>query len=136
MPSNARVELDPNAMQNIEARVSELLNAAAEEGANVLRDNLSGQGRTGIHWSNLPYPSSAPGEFPTEQFGDLVAGVYWEGTKDPLVKQIGVKDNPLPKLLNLELAPESEGGRKFMYRTFSIPETRQAVARRMREKAR
>jgi hypothetical protein len=45
--------------------------AAAEAGADQLRDNLSAGGRTGVQYPQLPRRSSAPGEYSQFQSGRL-----------------------------------------------------------------
>jgi hypothetical protein len=51
--------------------VTRALSFAVDAGADQLHENIAFGERSGEHWAGLPHQSSAPGEFPQEQFGDL-----------------------------------------------------------------
>lgn len=62
------------AIVRLQQRISHGLHDAVYEGAQVAREWVEQQmhdTKGGIHWSNLPYRSSAPGEVPASQFGAL-----------------------------------------------------------------
>ena len=83
--------------------------------------------------------SSAEGEYPVQQSGELHAGVDWQPTNDPLVKEVFIAGNDEGKLLGLEFSPPSQnpnregspkrtsGGRAPMWRTFSGPQTHERM---------
>ena len=101
-------------------------NAAREQ----LRENLSRGPRSGVKYSSLPFPSSAPGEYPQEQEGDLKASIENNPTNDPLRREVGSFGVAHGEFL--EFAPESHGGNKWLTRSMNDPE----MLRRMEEAAR
>lgn len=109
-----------------------LLRDAALAGADVLRDNISGHDRTGVNYAHLPYRSSAPDEYPTEQFGDLVRATTFLPTDDPLVWRVGFFGPDQEKYENLEFLPPALGGRQPIARTAEDPATHEAMRDGMR----
>lgn len=85
--------------------------AAAKGGAAELREKLSGAG-SGTHHPGQPNPSSAEGEYPAEQQGDLrdsIKPVPLGGTRSAF----GSVDGP-GYVLALHYKPPGEGGRPFL----------------------
>lgn len=114
---------NPNLKAELIKDLSPRIQHAAEAGAAVLRENVSAGARSGVHYPNLPRRSSAAGEFPQEQEGDLRASVDANPTNNPLVWEVGFFGDDQGKLNNLEYAPPSRGGRAPLARTMSNPET-------------
>lgn len=137
-------EPDPTFGQQLDDQIGALLDAAAEEGANVLSENLKAGGRTGRKYPRLPRRSSAPGEYPQEQSGTLRRGVG--SARDGSTAQVIIVDD-LGKLLGLEFSPPSKnpnqpgtpkrhsGGRAPMWMTMTDPRTRDRMAAAMEAKA-
>jgi len=69
--AESRFDPNPAALAALDAQFDEAMRAAAEAGAEQLRDNLSAGGRSGTQYPQLPRRSSAPGEFSQEQSGRL-----------------------------------------------------------------
>lgn len=104
-------EINPDLFHEFVTDLAPKLEAATGVGAGSLDQHLARGERTGKHYPQQPYRSSAPGEAPQEQFSDLRRGVYHAPTSDPLVREVGIKDNPQGKLNNLEFGQPDEGGR-------------------------
>lgn len=127
------LELDPALEGLMDARVLRLMGAAALEGAVILEANLGSTSGGGVQYPNLPNRSSAPGEFPTRQSGELQSGVTAEQGAG-LDARVVIHDDP-GKLLGLEFSPPSKnpnqpgtpkrhsGGRAPMWETLSKPAT-------------
>ncbi len=109
-----------------------MLREAATAGMDRLKDNVSGQGRTGIKYAHLPYRSSAPGEYPTEQEGDLLNDVGFSQTSDPLTWLVGFFGPDQGKYEALEFLPESEGGRQPLAMTAEDPATHEEMLAAMK----
>lgn len=139
------VTINPNLAAELAARHKRLMEAAAEEAAVALTENLSSTTHgTGVHWGTLPHRSSAPGEYPVMQSGDLRDGVTSEST-DGTAAKVVIEDD-LEKLIQLEFAPPSDnpntpravatgvsGGRAPMWMTMTDPETIAAMKRAMED---
>lgn len=120
-------------------RHKDLMVHAAVAGAAVLHDNLNSETHgTGVHWPWMPNRSSAPGQFPVKQTGDLVSGVGIAETQGTGAKVI-IEDD-LDKLIQLEFAPPvsnpgdpgtsvpwESGGRAPMWTTMTDQETIDAM---------
>ena len=78
----------------LQRRLAPVARDLGEEVAAFLREKLSGAGG-GHHWPGLPNPSSAPGEYPAEQTGALLACL---GSRevDPLYHQAGALNSVAP----------------------------------------
>ena len=132
------IEEDPSLDAMMDARAKHLMSVAAEEGADILHENLSsGSHGSGVHYARLPNRSSAEGEMPVMQSGALSEGV---GTRDGTGtgSQVVINDK-LGKLLGLEFSPPStnpnqpgkskrhSGGRAPMWETMTDDRTGQAM---------
>ena len=132
-------KLDPSFKTAYRQAVSEALDKAASAGSAHLAENLSGTEGSGVHYPGLPNRSSAEGEYPVQQSGELHAGVDWQPTNDPMLKEVFIAGNDEGKLLGLEFSPPSQnpnregapkrtsGGRAPMWRTFSDPQTHERM---------
>lgn len=91
---------------DLEARLLRLLapkvRAAGQEVKAFLTEKLSGPG-SGVQWPGQPNPSSAPGEYPAEQSGDLVGSLDAREV-GPLHWQAGAFEAP-PEAFWLEFPP-------------------------------
>lgn len=118
----------------MDARAKHLMGAAADAGAEILTGNLNSPSHgTGVKYARLPNRSSAEGQMPVRQSGDLVAGVSARET-DGTGSQVVIEDT-LGKLLGLEFSPPSRnpnqpgtpkrrsGGRAPMWETMTDSET-------------
>lgn len=129
------VTLNPGLLAEMNLRHARLMEAAAEDAAVVLTENLSSSTHgSGVHWETLPHRSSAAGEFPVMQSGDLRNGVASESTSGTGAK-IVIEDD-FEKLVRLEFGPPSRnpntptsiatgvsGGRGPMWETMTAEET-------------
>lgn len=135
--------INPNLAAEMRARGVTLLTAAADEAADILQANLSsGSHGTGVHYPRLPNRSSAEGEMPVMQSGELASGVTSQRTESGA--QVVINDD-LGKLLGLEFSPPStnpnqpgtpkrvSGGRAPMWETMMDDRTQAAMAERMRD---
>lgn len=138
------VKPNPSLAQQMTARHRELMAAAASEAADILHDNLSSATHgTGAHYPRLPNRSSAPGEMPVLQSGELAAGVTSRQGESGALAQVVIEDD-LGKLLGLEFSPPStnphqpgtpqrtSGGRAPMWETMMDERTQEAMRERMR----
>jgi hypothetical protein len=69
--AESRFDPNPVALAALTAQLDEAMAAAAEAGAEQLRDNLSAGARSGVQYPQLPRRSSSPGEYSQEQSGQL-----------------------------------------------------------------
>ena len=119
------------------------MTAAAAEAADILQANLSSPSHgTGVQYPRLPNRSSAEGEMPVMQTGELASGVT--SVKTESGAQVVINDD-LGKLLGLEFSPPSanpnqpgvprrvSGGRAPMWETMNNAQTVEAMAERMRQ---
>lgn len=136
------VQLNPQLEALMTARHKQLLAAAASEGADILQENLSsGSHGTGVHYPRLPNRSSAEGQMPVTQSGDLAEGVT--SVQTDTGAQVVIEDD-MGKLLGLEFSPPStnpnqpgtpkrtSGGRAPMFETMMDDRTQEAMADAMR----
>ncbi len=135
------VRPNPTMGAEMHAREVDLLAAGADEAADILQTNLSsGSHGTGAHYPRLPNRSSAPGEMPVMQSGQLASGVASQRTESGA--QVVINDD-LGKLLGLEFSPPSanpnqpgtpqrwSGGRAPMWETMMDHRTQEAMNDRM-----
>ncbi|MFA7459733.1 MAG: hypothetical protein WCY60_01850 [Trueperaceae bacterium] len=121
------------------------MEAAADEAADVLAENLSSPSHgAGVHYPRLPNQSSAPGQMPVMQSGDLAEGVTSQQDATGTGAQVVIQDK-FGKLLGLEFSPPStnpnappggsrqSGGRAPMWETMMDERTQEAMRRRVRE---
>lgn len=120
-------------------RQQRMLSLAAQEAAGYLELRLSSTSGTGIHWAGLPHRSSAPGEYPVRQFGDLMRGVGHDPAPEYAGPAIVYIKGEMGKLAGLEFAPPSpnpntppgglraKGGRGMMWMHFTDPDTHEAM---------
>jgi hypothetical protein len=125
-------ELDADALQKLSGMLHKRLEAGALELGIVLEENLSAGSRSGTQYPSLPRRSSAPGEYPQEQTGQLISGVFVEPTADPLVFEVGIEDDA-GKLMGLEFEAPSQGGRAPLRRTITDAKTHQRVREAMND---
>lgn len=84
----------PNMRALLLARMEPVAEAMAQEAAGFLKEKLSGAG-SGLHHPGLPNPSSAPGEYPAEQSGDLLACIGVQST-GPAQYEVGALNSVAP----------------------------------------
>lgn len=136
---------NPTLKAEMAARHRRLMFVAADVGADIQQENLSSRTHgAGTHYSRLPNRSSAEGQMPVKQSGDLAAGVRAEQDATGTGARIVIEDT-LGKLLGLEFKPPStnpnappggtgrSGGRAPMWETFMDNRTQDAMNRRIRE---
>ncbi len=147
------VVLDPKAITRIEQQLEGIVGASAGAGAIELQKSLSAGRRSGIWYGEEkarqgildfegfkgfinPRRSSAPGEFPQEQTGELVGAVslgFIGTTSDQVfVHEVGVFNVDVDKLVTLEFAAPEDGGRPFVSKSMARTQTH----REMRKVAR
>lgn len=127
-------EPNPAMKAEMHSRLKHLMTEAAEAAADVLAGNLNSPSHgSGVHYPRLPNRSSAEGQMPVRQSGDLVRGVGTEAT-DGTASQVVIEDDR-GKLLGLEFSPPSanpnqpgspkrvSGGRAPMWETMTDHET-------------
>lgn len=135
--------IDPGLASALRARNVDLVAAGADEAADILQRNLSSSSHgTGVKYARLPNRSSAPGEMPVMQSGQLASGVT--SVRTEAGAQVVISDD-LGKLLGLEFSPPSanpnqpgvprrvSGGRAPMWETMNNAQTVEAMAERMRQ---
>lgn len=138
---------NPALRQLVTDRHRKLMAAAASEAADVLHQNLdSGSHGEGVHYPRLPNRSSAEGQMPVKQSGDLAAGVTSEQPEGGTGARVVIEDD-LGKLLGLEFSPPSSnpnqpgtptrqsGGRSPMWDTMTDPRTLESMEIAMKEEA-
>lgn len=110
--------IDLNKFDSIITRTANnALRLASNEGALTLYENLEAGERSGIQYFFLPRQSSAAGEFPQEQSGDLRASIAsWQIA--PLKFGMGFKNNVPEYAIDIEYAPSDQGGRAPLALTF------------------
>jgi len=139
------VTANPNLAALMRARHRKLMAEAALAGAAKLEENLnSSEHGTGVQYARLPFRSSAPGEYPVKQSGELVAGVGAAQEGAGTTAKVVIEDT-LGKLLGLEFSPPSKnpnqpgtpkrksGGRAPMWTTMTDQETVDAMNDAMRQ---
>lgn len=136
--------MNPNLKAETDARLKQLMIAAAAAGSEILGDNLSSTSHgAGVHWPTLPHRSSATGQMPVLQSGALAEGVGIDDGDTSTGAKVIIEDDR-QKLIDLEFAPPSEnpnppldatresGGRAPMWLTFSDSLTHWEMAQEMR----
>jgi hypothetical protein len=98
---NITFKPDRNFPRSVERHLSRMLGAAASAAVDALRTNITQGPRTGIHWSGYPRKSSAPGEYPQEQFSDLIRSTRVV-RNSTLSYSVGFFGDKMEKLLKLE----------------------------------
>ena len=146
-----RFEPDPNFETNLEASLAPLIEESAKRRTEILRNNVSGQGRSGLHHRGLPFRSSAAGvpagrnmghrvpmgaEFPTEQRSMLVSSAGAQSTNDRLKWRSGFFGDRSGKLLALEFGSVHVPARAPLRRTQEADETHREALEAMREAVR
>lgn len=112
---------NPNFLNELEVDVGVGLGLAAKSAASALAERISAGGRSGRHYDKYPRRSSAPGEYPQEQFGDLRNSVdsVQSGTAEYMVGFFGEDQE---KLLYLEFRGDpltGKGRRQPLYMHFA-----------------
>lgn len=112
---------NPNFLNQLEVDVGISVGLAASSAVDSLADRISAGGRSGRHYDKYPRRSSAPGEYPQEQFGDLRSSVdsIQSGTAEYMVGFFG---EDLDKLLYLEFRGDpmtGKGRRQPLYMHFA-----------------
>jgi hypothetical protein len=126
-----KVTLNPQGIAQVRDRIRQAIEEASLAAAEQLDENTSAGSRSGRQYPRLPRRSSAPGEYPQEQFGNLNDSIDVRDGEHDLQKRPGFYGENQGKLIGLEFKPASKGGRKPAMRTMESPETHQ----RMRDAA-
>lgn len=87
------------------AQLRAKINRGAANAADQLKGDLSRAG-SGIHWPGNPNRSSAPGEYPARQTGELADSIGWRPA-GPLLAEVGALNNPPAWAAYLEFQPVS-----------------------------
>lgn len=101
-----RVEQNPALMSELLKDLDEAVEEAAFEAASELQVRVSAGTRTGRHWPGDPRRASARGEYPQEQWGDLVKSVDNKRTGQA-EQAVGFFDENQFKLNKLEFGLDS-----------------------------
>lgn len=136
---------NPQLRDLMRRRHARLMAAAADEGADIVQANLSsGSHGEGVHYARLPNRSSAEGQMPVKQSGDLAAGVT-SGQEPGETRASVIINDDLGKLLGLEFSPPStnpnqpgtpqrhSGGRAPMWETFTDNRTVESMEAAMED---
>lgn len=116
--------LNQAGIRELQRRLDALALKGAEAAADVLRDKLSGPG-TGRQHPGLPNRSSAQGEYPAEQTGQLKASVGARpGEQGGAV--FGLLDPP-DYAAALHFKPPTDGGRPVMLDALNDEDIRRAI---------
>lgn len=90
-----RLVIDQSRLQAaLAAQLGPVSEAMGQTVAGFLKEKLSGPG-SGTHHPGLPNPSSAPGEYPAEQSGDLVRSIGHEAV-DAFHQRAGALNSVAP----------------------------------------
>lgn len=84
----------------------------AQAASEVLREKL-GQAGSGQQWPGLPRPSSAVGEYPARQTGELQESIDAREARE-MRAEFGAIQNPPDYAAALHFKPPDDGGRPFM----------------------
>lgn len=120
-------------LRELEHLFSLALDAAAEEGREVLEENLSASTsqRTGEWYKGQPRRSSAPGQYPQEQTGNLRSMAAVEHISSTQVDfglyPASVQDAQQAMALEVGAPRNNLVARAPVYRTFIAPETHQRM---------
>ena len=99
-------------LAELKRRLSPVALAGAQGGAEVLAEKLSGPG-SGRQYPGLPNRSSAEGEYPAEQEGDLLGSVDAQPAGEAAAV-FGLINNPPAHAIALHSRPPDMGGRPVM----------------------
>lgn len=99
-------------LDRLRQRLTAVALAGAQGGAGVLAEKLSGPG-SGRHHAGLPNRSSAEGEYPAEQEGDLLGSIDARPAGEGAAL-FGPINNPPDHLHALHSRSPDMGGRPFM----------------------
>lgn len=103
----------------------------AQAGAAELRGKL-GQAGSGVHYAGQPNRSSAKGEYPARQTGDLQNSIAAREAGD-LKAEFGPLDNPPPEAYFMQILPPDQGGRDYMGLAYGDEDVRAAVLKGVRD---
>lgn len=130
---------NPNLPTELFTHLRRVTGVAAEAAADQLAQNLSSSTHgTGRQYEQNPYRSSAPGQYPVKQTGELEAGVGFDPDALPDGAQVFIHDD-YDKLIDLEFAPPNQnpnqppsdpaesGGRAPLWRTMNSQETQDSM---------
>jgi hypothetical protein len=94
--TTVRFVLNPAVLAQLQLRLAPAVDTVADETLGFLRDKLSGGG-SGVQYPGRPRPSSAPGEWPAEQSGALLA-CLGKADLGPLARAVGALNSvgPVP----------------------------------------
>lgn len=104
--------VNPAGLTRLRQRLTTVALAGAQAGADVLAEKLSGPG-SGRHHAGLPNRSSAEGEYPAEQEGDLRDSIDARPAGEGAAL-FGPINNPPDHLHALHARPPDMGGRPFL----------------------
>jgi len=105
-----RAVITPGVPNIVRAQAERVIYHVANRSAEVLREQLSAGVRTGRFHSMLPRQSSALGEYPQEQTGELVRSV--QAVKvNASTYAVGFVNIDQDKVLELEFGTPQQGGR-------------------------
>jgi hypothetical protein len=116
--------IDEKGMARLERLVKKLVEEGARAGAKYTKEQLSGSG-SGKEYSNLPRRSSAPGEYPAKQSGQLAKKIQMRKVDNLNASFGAVKATQY--MLNLEFFPASLGGRKWLTKIYLDKGTHEAI---------
>lgn len=117
--------LDLKGVATLKDRLSRLALQGAQAGADVLQGKLSGEG-TGVHYAGQPRRASSPGEYPSQQTGEL-RGSITAKPDGPLAAVFGPLKNPPGYVTALHFKPPAQGGRPFLDLALADEDVRDAI---------
>ena len=121
----------PQGWAELHRRLTARALKGAEAGAEVLRDKLSQEG-SGRHHGGQPNRSSAPGEYPALQTGDLRDSIAPQEVGD-LHARFGPLANPPPEAVLMQVLPPDQGGRPYLDLAYADEDVRDAVLRGVKD---
>lgn len=117
--------LNPAGLAKVRQNLTPLALKGAGAAVEVAQDKLTGPG-SGRQYPGLPNRSSAEGEYPAEQSGDLRDSMAAEAVGEGRAL-FGPIHNPPPYVRDLHFKPPSDGGRPFMDDLFYDRDIHRAV---------
>lgn len=120
------MSLFPGALDWLTQDVGQRIGQGAAVAADITREHVAVGERSGHRYDDLPRQSSAPGEYPQEQFGPLHASIGYEQTGETTF-EVGSIYNPPPEAADLEFRPVADGGRPWLSMAMEDPETHWAM---------
>ena len=118
--------INPAGLAQLQVRLTPAALRGAQAAADKLHEKLSGEG-SGVKYSGLPRRSSAEGEYPAEQKGDLLRSIKARpDPKRPGFAEWGSIDGPAFVTALHFKAPDA-GGRPFMDDALQDRDIHQAV---------